>query len=83
MEPVLLIFEGWEAFGFPFLQFSDNPDLNVVMDLTVIAAILEYICAAIFCKPNSKNKDKAANAKKRTAKTAKRHTTAQDRDFSS
>ena len=52
MEPALLIFEGWEAFGFPFLHLSDNPDVSVMMDLTLIAAALEYIYIARFCKPN-------------------------------
>lgn len=44
MENHLILFKGWEAFGFPFTHFCHNVyDLNVFVDLLIMSFVLQVL----------------------------------------
>ena len=85
MEKHLILFKGWEAFGFPFTHFCDNVyDLNVFVDLLIIGFILDILILTWIDKKRERNNGNAKERKPHCSNSngsPTRHKTAQNRNI--
>lgn len=83
MEKHLILFKGWEAFGFPFTHFCDNVyDLNVFVDLLIIGFILDILILTWIDKKRERNNGNVKERKSRSTRhngSTTRHTPSQNR----